>query len=79
MLEGRAQLRIKLGERTGQRHAERTGLAADAAAVDGGGDVVGLTRLGDDKRFGNDHLRGCGREVRVERLAVDGELSFERD
>ena len=49
----------------------RAGLARDAAAVDGGVDVVGLGRVGQPQRVGHRHpVVGRG-EVLVERPAVD--------
>ena len=51
------------------------GLAAHAAAVEGGLDVVDLFGLREPQRLLGDHLVGEDREVRRERTPVDGDLA----
>ena len=57
------QLGIELDERPGDAHAQRAGLAGDAAAVDRGVDVVDLVGAREPQRLGDDHALGRRREV----------------
>src|SRR5688572_5183913 len=66
LLEDDALLRVDLGERAGDRHAQRAGLAGHATAVDRRLDVVRLGDLGDAKRLGHHHPLSGSREVDVE-------------
>ena len=68
-----AALRLELGQRAGEGHAQGAGLAADAAADDRGVDVEALGGLDDAERLDGLHAVRRRREVRLERPAVDGD------
>ena len=50
-----------------------TGLAGDAAALDGADDVDLADQIGRSQRLTNDHLQGVQTEVIVDVTAVDGD------
>src|SRR5207244_6693605 len=77
-LEGNALIWVELGQGPGDAEAERAGLAGDAPAVDGGIDVVGLGRGRDPQGLGHDRPVGRGREVVLDRTAVDHDLALAR-
>src|SRR4029077_12461977 len=68
-----------LGQRPGNAVAYRTGLAADAAAVDADADVDVALVAGDRQRLTGDRLVQGAREELLERALVDLELAVAGD
>ncbi len=77
-LRTRAQLRLVIGQRLGDAVAHRAGLAGQAAAGDGGDDVVLAVAVGGDDRLLQDHLQHRTGEILGEFLAVDGDAAGAR-
>src|SRR3569623_1328692 len=75
LLEDAAQLGLVVGESLADAMADRTGLAAETAAGDGGDDVVLVLAGGGHDRLLQDHLQNRTGEEQVEVLAVDGDLA----
>ena len=75
-LQRGAQLRLVVRQRLGEAVAHRAGLAGEAAAGDGDGEIVLAEAVGDDERLVEDHAQHRPGEIDVERLAVDGRLAL---
>src|SRR4051812_4747415 len=66
LLQRRTVLSVQDGERAGQAHAQRTGLAGHATAVDAGDDVELVLSAEHDERLVHDLLVDLVREVGVQ-------------
>src|SRR5262245_6341367 len=75
LLEPLAQLGVVDLQRAGDAVADRAGLPAGTAAVDGNHDVELVGGLGQRQRLLDDHLQHVVAEVLVERPLVDGDLA----
>src|SRR3954452_6548042 len=73
LLQGGARLGLHFGERAGEGHAHRPGLATDATTVDRRVDVVALGGIEQPQRLDGLHAMSRRGEVRIERATVDGE------
>src|SRR5687767_10079419 len=78
LLESLAQLEVVHLQRTGDPVADRAGLAARAAAVDGDDDVELVDGLRQGERLLDDHLQHFIAEVVVERAAIDRDRARSR-
>src|SRR5882672_4628905 len=70
-----AEFWIEDGERAGKPHAQRAGLAADAAAIHSGHDIHRIRRLGELHRFHSAIAPVDVAEILVHRPAIDGNLA----
>src|SRR5260370_36344155 len=74
LLELRTHLVVERDEGAGDPESQGAGLAADAAAVDGGVDVVHVVGLGQSQRFGGALDMRQGGEVLLDGAAVDDDF-----
>src|SRR3954471_24510014 len=79
LLQRRAVVGLEPDERAGDREAQGPGLAGDAAAVQGGDDVVLVGLLQGDERLLDELLVHLVREVVVERAPVELEVAGARN
>jgi hypothetical protein len=78
LLQGAAQARLVIGEGLRDAMADGAGLARQAAALNGGDDVVLAVAVGGDDRLLQHHLQDGTREIGVEVLVVDGDAARAR-
>src|SRR5690606_14144033 len=78
LLEHRAQGRLEVVQRLGDAVTNGTGLAAEAAASNGDGNVVLVETISGDDRLLHDQLQHGASEIALELAAVDSDLALAR-
>ena len=77
-LDRRAQRRLVAGQRLGDAVLDRAGLARQAAALDGGDDVILAVAVGDVERLVDDQAQRRASEIDFLVAAVDDDLARAR-